>query len=128
MAFGFPFYLRFICMEETSFWEVCDVIILISVGSVFTLSTRYFCNLVHTLTEMVHFVVACCSLSSCLTNDAGYFSLHRVESYSCKMAGNDKRLYKIMNSGSGTSPNDLQALSPPQGIPFHSTSPHRSYR
>ncbi|XP_031564077.1 repressor of RNA polymerase III transcription MAF1 homolog [Actinia tenebrosa] len=35
----------------------------------------------------------------------------KVESYSCKMAGNDKKLYKTLNEGS--SPSDLQALSPP---------------
>ena len=34
----------------------------------------------------------------------------RVESYSCKMAGNDKRLYKLI-ANDGT---ELQALSPPQ--------------
>lgn len=34
----------------------------------------------------------------------------RVESYSCKMAGNDKRLYKLITND-GT---ELQALSPPQ--------------
>ena len=48
----------------------------------------------------------------------------RVESYSCKMAGNDKRLYKQLShqdSGSGaaqtiasSSSTGLQALSPPQ--------------
>lgn len=38
----------------------------------------------------------------------------RVESYSCKMAGNEKRHYR--NFTAGTSPSDLQALSPPQSI------------
>lgn len=42
--------------------------------------------------------------------------LGRIESYSCKMVGSDKRLFKSMNAESGTSPNDLQALSPPQSI------------
>lgn len=36
----------------------------------------------------------------------------RIESYSCKMAGNDKQLYKRFTSDKN--PNDLQALSPPQ--------------
>lgn len=38
----------------------------------------------------------------------------RIESYSCKMAGNDKQLYKRFNSEQGVTPHDLQALSPPQ--------------
>lgn len=37
----------------------------------------------------------------------------RIESYSCKMAGTDKALYKRFNP-EGVNPNDLQALSPPQ--------------
>ena len=39
----------------------------------------------------------------------------RIESYSCKMAGGDKAMYKRFNS-EGINPNDLQALSPPQGL------------
>ena len=35
---------------------------------------------------------------------------NRVESYSCKMAGNDKRLYKLLTTDS----TEVQALSPPQ--------------
>jgi len=38
----------------------------------------------------------------------------RIESYSCKMVGNDKRLFKSMNAESGTSPKDHQVLAPPQ--------------
>ncbi|KAK0086363.1 hypothetical protein PV325_003295 [Microctonus aethiopoides] len=38
----------------------------------------------------------------------------RIESYSCKMAGNDKQLYKRFNAEQGVNPHDLQALSPPQ--------------
>ncbi|KAG8242117.1 RNA polymerase III-inhibiting protein maf1 [Homalodisca vitripennis] len=38
----------------------------------------------------------------------------RVESYSCKMAGNEKQMYKKFNAEQGMNPNDLQALSPPQ--------------
>ncbi|KAL7302138.1 repressor of RNA polymerase III transcription MAF1 homolog [Trichogramma pretiosum] len=37
-----------------------------------------------------------------------------IESYSCKMAGDDKQLYKRFNAEQGTSPKGLQALSPPQ--------------
>lgn len=37
----------------------------------------------------------------------------RIESYSCKMAGGDKALYKRFNAV-GVNPSDLQALSPPQ--------------
>lgn len=39
----------------------------------------------------------------------------RIESYSCKMAGGDKAMYKRFNSD-GIHPSDLQALSPPQSI------------
>ncbi|KAK5646002.1 hypothetical protein RI129_004466 [Pyrocoelia pectoralis] len=38
----------------------------------------------------------------------------RIESYSCKMAGGEKAMYKRFNA-EGIHPNDLQALSPPQG-------------
>lgn len=38
----------------------------------------------------------------------------RIESYSCKMAGSDKALYKRFTSE--TNAHDLQALSPPQGF------------
>lgn len=37
----------------------------------------------------------------------------RIESYSCKMAGHDKRLFKSLSHEPGMAPNDLQALSPP---------------
>lgn len=46
------------------------------------------------------------------TGDSAIFA--RIESYSCKMAGNDKALYKRFTLE--TSPNDLQALSPPQTV------------
>ncbi|OWF38020.1 Repressor of RNA polymerase III transcription MAF1-like [Mizuhopecten yessoensis] len=47
----------------------------------------------------------------------------RLESYSCKMAGNDKRLYnKMLSAEGGVSPMDLQALSPPQSTLSHSPS------
>ena len=41
------------------------------------------------------------------------------------MAGNDKKLYKMLNQ-EGQSPNDLQALSPPQTGMSTSVSPKRS--
>lgn len=47
-----------------------------------------------------------------LTGDS---TIHgRIESYSCKMAGNDKALYKRFTSEQA--PTDLQALSPPQTL------------
>lgn len=50
----------------------------------------------------------------------------RIESYSCKMAGNDKQMYKRFKVQQGGNPSDLQALSPPQtalGVsPGHSRS------
>uniref|UniRef100_U5EU43 Repressor of RNA polymerase III transcription MAF1 n=1 Tax=Corethrella appendiculata TaxID=1370023 RepID=U5EU43_9DIPT len=46
------------------------------------------------------------------TGDSTIFG--RIESYSCKMAGNDKQLYKRFTSEQ--SPSDLQALSPPQTL------------
>lgn len=52
--------------------------------------------------------------------------LGRIESYSCKMVGTDKRLYKTMNAEAGTSPRDLQALSPPQTSTGNTT--HRWFR
>lgn len=40
--------------------------------------------------------------------------LARVESYSCKMAGDDKRLFKSFSNEAD--PNDLTTLSPPQTV------------
>lgn len=57
------------------------------------------------------------------TGDSKIFG--RIESYSCKMAGTDKQLYKRFNSEQGTTPHDLQALSPPQTA--LGVSPGRSY-
>ena len=42
----------------------------------------------------------------------------RIESYSCKMTGGDKTMYKKFIA-EGTNPNDLQALSPPYLSPGH---------
>lgn len=47
------------------------------------------------------------------TGDCTIFG--RIESYSCKMAGNDKALYKRFTSEQYR-PHDLQALSPPQTL------------
>lgn len=44
----------------------------------------------------------------------------RIESYSCKMAGNDKKLFKLISQEGGVGPLDLQALSPPQTLLSHS--------
>ncbi|XP_013201214.1 repressor of RNA polymerase III transcription MAF1 homolog [Amyelois transitella] len=41
----------------------------------------------------------------------------RVESYSCKMAGSEKAFYKKFTADGETTHN-LQALSPPEGIPY----------
>ncbi|CAF1424918.1 unnamed protein product [Rotaria magnacalcarata] len=38
----------------------------------------------------------------------------RVESYSCKMAGDPKKLYKQLRNEPGTSPHDLEILGPSQ--------------
>lgn len=51
------------------------------------------------------------------TGDSKIFG--RIESYSCKMAGGDKAMYKRFNA-EGVHPNDLQALSPPQLSPGYS--------
>lgn len=53
------------------------------------------------------------------TGDSKIFG--RIESYSCKMAGGDKAMYKRFNA-EGINPNDLQALSPPQGVYSRSVS------
>lgn len=37
----------------------------------------------------------------------------RFESYSCKMTGDDKRLFRCLSTEHGMAPTDLQALSPP---------------
>lgn len=49
----------------------------------------------------------------------------RIESYSCKMAGNDKKLFKTLQTSGGHNPADLQALSPPQST--LSLSPSKGY-
>lgn len=69
------------------------------------------------------------ALNSSLCFETGQYKLiGRVESYSCKMAASDKRLYKVMNSDPESSPHTLQALSPPQSLLSHSTSPIKGNR
>jgi len=48
-----------------------------------------------------------------------------VQSYSCKMTGLEKTLYKKLNFDHGHQPTDLQALSPPEHT--FSVSPTRQY-
>ncbi|CAH3174439.1 unnamed protein product, partial [Porites lobata] len=61
------------------------------------------------------------TLSAAISTNTGDSQIEgRIESYSCKMAGSDKKLYKTLNEGSG--PNELQALSPPQ-THFQTTTP-----
>lgn len=56
------------------------------------------------------------AINNALTIQTGDITLFgRIESYSCKMAGNDKQLYKRFISPEH-SPSDLQALSPPQTL------------
>jgi hypothetical protein len=57
------------------------------------------------------------AINSALTIHTGDATLMgRIESYSCKMAGNDKQQYKRFLSSEQASSSDLQALSPPQTL------------
>lgn len=57
------------------------------------------------------------AINSALTIHTGDATLMgRIESYSCKMAGNDKQHYKRFLSSEQASSSDLQALSPPQTL------------
>lgn len=60
------------------------------------------------------------ALSSMLSTETGVSKIDtRIESYSCKMAGDAKRLYKQMHDEkSGQSPSDLQMLGPSTGSPI----------
>lgn len=61
------------------------------------------------------------ALNSALNFDAGiYRIIGRLESYSCKMVASEKKLFKLMNAADGLSPNDLEALSPPNSSSFTS--------
>ena len=63
------------------------------------------------------------ALSSSLSIENGDSKvLARIESYSCKMAGDDKRLFKAISSESN--PNEMTTLSPPQTF---SVSPISTY-
>lgn len=56
------------------------------------------------------------ALNNALTIQTGDSKIiGRIESYSCKMAGGEKAMYKRFTS-EGVNPNDLQALSPPQSV------------
>jgi hypothetical protein len=58
------------------------------------------------------------SISAALAMDTGHYKIQgRIESYSCKMAGNDKKLYKQLSSqSSAESVVSHQALAPPQTL------------
>lgn len=65
------------------------------------------------------------TLSAAISTDKGDSQIDgRIESYSCKMAGSDKKLYKSLNEG--CTPHELQALSPPQTTQSASISPTNS--
>jgi len=55
------------------------------------------------------------AISSTLTMETPVCDITtRVESYSCKMAGDPKKLYKQLRNEPGTSPHDLEILGPSQ--------------
>ncbi|CAF2720998.1 unnamed protein product [Rotaria sp. Silwood2] len=55
------------------------------------------------------------AISSTLSIDTPVCDIKtRVESYSCKMAGDPKKLYKQLRNEPGTSPHDLEILGPSQ--------------
>ena len=58
--------------------------------------------------------ISCLSVKKNNTPLFDLFPSFRIESYSCKMAGNDKKLYKVLKLNEGNAPTELQALSPPQ--------------
>ena len=54
------------------------------------------------------------AVADALTNDSGELKLDvRLESYSCKLVNSDKRSLTAALAAPGTSPHDLQPLSPP---------------
>ncbi|RUS75823.1 hypothetical protein EGW08_016415 [Elysia chlorotica] len=72
------------------------------------------------------------AVNSALSMDIENSNTHidfRIESYSCKMAGNDKRLFKTLNEENREAPGGLQALSPPQahGYTYSSSNPNDSH-
>jgi hypothetical protein len=53
------------------------------------------------------------SLSSAISTQGDNIAITgSLDSYSCKMTGNDKKLYKYLNTTQGHSPNEMKALSP----------------
>lgn len=69
------------------------------------------------------------SLSSALSFQGDNINIQgSIESYSCKMTGNDKKLYKELNT-QGHSPKDLEALSPSESQlqHLHGLSPNSMY-
>lgn len=66
------------------------------------------------------FTFACFYIHSTLTVPSLPLS-RRLESYSCKLVASEKKLFKSMNAADGLSPNDLEALSPPNASPFASS-------
>ncbi|CAF0788761.1 unnamed protein product [Didymodactylos carnosus] len=67
------------------------------------------------------------AISSALSVDTPVCEITtRLESYSCKMAGDHKKLYKQLTNEPGTTPHDLQILGPSQTM-LLSTSPAYVY-
>nr|CAG4636466.1 EOG090X0C93 [Eubosmina coregoni]SVE70027.1 EOG090X0C93 [Eubosmina coregoni] len=51
----------------------------------------------------------------------------RIESYSCKLAGHEKQLYKRFHSEPGVGPHDLQVLAAPQSIAVSPTGTYHAH-
>ena len=68
------------------------------------------------------------ALSSALSVETNVCKISgRIESYSCKMAGDYKKSYKHLNdTKAGTSPYDIQLLGPPQTVQQYGCSPSTS--
>lgn len=66
-----------------------------------------------------------CAISNAINVFLSFFLLlipFRLESYSCKLVASEKKLFKSMNAADGLSPNDLEALSPPNSSSFPGNS------
>ena len=50
-----------------------------------------------------------------------------IESYSCKLAGHEKQLYKRFHSEAGAGPHDLQVLAAPQSIAVSPTGTYHAH-
>jgi len=90
-----------------------------------TSSLEWDANDIYLLNEKINNSLLNCLDETLLIKCFSFNFYFRVESYSCKMSRNYKKLYKIMHAEPGTSPNDLQALSPPQSMISQSHSPHQ---